>query len=287
MVDKLDFSYNKEYDLLGINEDKEYRKVLREEVILFSDIIDKFNKNLWKQSRNIVITNCGIYNFEKKELKRRIAVPLIKGVSTTTENDEFVIHCLELEHDYYYTSPRKRKIIQFLGQIYLNYNKENLPLCVLQLSSLASVCTLKTEKKKDISFSKMPFTDRVHIDEYLYGKIQGSDKIKEISESQITDFKTINTIGKGSCSRITLVEHVSSGEYYVLKGIRKDIILENYLAENIKTEKFVLNTINHPFLVNSLANFQTKERLYFLLPFIKGGDLYQLIYKKKVLDEEL
>ncbi len=57
------------------------------------------------QDRNIVITNQAVYNFKKTSLKRRIDINVIKGISLSRITDEFVIHCIDSEHDYNYKSP--------------------------------------------------------------------------------------------------------------------------------------------------------------------------------------
>jgi len=58
------------------------------------------------QERNIILTNKAIYNFKKQTLKRRIDFKSIKGVTVSKLTDEFVVHCVDAEHDYDYISPR-------------------------------------------------------------------------------------------------------------------------------------------------------------------------------------
>jgi len=58
------------------------------------------------QERNIIITNKAIYNLKRNTLKRRIGLDAIKGVTISTQTDEFVVHCFDTEHDYDYISPR-------------------------------------------------------------------------------------------------------------------------------------------------------------------------------------
>jgi len=44
---------------------------------------------------------------------------------------------------------------------------------------------------------------------------------------------------------------------------------------------------NHPFLISLEYSFQTKEKLFFVMKFIRGGELFQHLYKKKKFSEEL
>lgn len=278
-------TYLKENDSLCFNEDKQIRKFIRDETILFSDVISKKNHYGITQQRSILITNKAIYNIDKKELKRKIDIKNVKGLTSSTETDEFVLHCVELEHDYHFMHKNKKKLIEIINDIYYFNNNNFLPFCSLNAKSLDDYVTLKKEKKKDISFSRMSQNGHMHVEIYLHGKIL-SIASKDIDKSEYLDFRVMNVIGRGTVAKILLVEHIISKENYALKVLRKDSILKNLLLDNFETEKKILNSIDNTFIIKSLAFFQTKERLYFLLPFIKGGDMYQHLRNVRVLDEE-
>lgn len=69
-------------------------------------------------------------------------------------------------------------------------------------------------------------------------------------DAKLEDFVMKKMIGKGSFGKVFLVENVNDKRLYAMKCIRKDVILEHDQLENIRLEKDILNTINHPFLVN-------------------------------------
>ena len=62
------------------------------------------------QDRHLILTNKAVYNFKKGELKRRIELSVILGVSISKYTDEFVVHGQEAEYDYHFVSS-KRNII--------------------------------------------------------------------------------------------------------------------------------------------------------------------------------
>ena len=71
-----------EYDFLNFSKDNYITKnITRNESIQFSDKIIKINKYGFKQERNIIITDKGIYNLKKTTLKRRIDLKTIKGIT--------------------------------------------------------------------------------------------------------------------------------------------------------------------------------------------------------------
>lgn len=285
------FVYNPDNDFLLLNSDKNIRNFLRDEVILFSDVLNKINRYGLSQERSIIISQKAIYNLKKKELKRRIEIHNIKGISCAKDNDEFVIHCIDMEYDYHFSSSRMKKIIQFMNIAYTELCSKEVPLCICDLKSMSSLVTLKTEKKKDITFSRMPEVGLVSAHEYLFGTTYRRTSVvttsKSLNESTYEDFKAIKIIGRGAFSKITLVEHKHSGNDYVLKCIRKDIVVNSFLVEHLKNEIFVFENVKSNFIVQGLHKFSTNDRLYIVLPFIRGGDLYNLLKQKKTFDEDM
>lgn len=50
-------------------------------------------------------------------------------------------------------------------------------------------------------------------------------------------------------------------------------------------EKEILMKVRHPFLVSMDYIFQTDSKLYFVMTFVKGGELYSLLSKEKWFSE--
>jgi serine/threonine protein kinase len=48
-----------------------------------------------------------------------------------------------------------------------------------------------------------------------------------------------------------------------------------------------MQVANHPFIVKMRYVFMTEDKLYFVMDFIRGGELYQNLIKKKRFNEEL
>lgn len=286
MVDQTNIiiTYIPENDTLNLNADKSVRKFIREEIVLFSDVVDKVNKYGMKQQRTLLLTDKGMYNLKGKELKRRIDYKEIKGVSVTKDTDEFVIHCIDLEYDYYFFSQKRKKILQLLDIAYYDKFKKYLPLCALDVKSLNDYVTTKVEKKKDINFTRMPDSGLISINDYVLGGGFTSETRKRAFSkvTKLDDYKKIKLIGKGTYSKVYLVEYTNVAnllEYYAMKVIRKDIILENNLMESLKSEICILKKVENPFIINIIAHFQTEDRLSYVLPFMRGGDLFQFLKK--------
>ena len=108
----------KSKDYLSFENDKEVLRLFeRDERLIFSDKLIKFNPNAWKQERNFLLTNKFLYNLKRRgitlyesfilALKRRISLLNIAAVtiSSNPASCEFVVH-VPMEYDYRFTSPR-------------------------------------------------------------------------------------------------------------------------------------------------------------------------------------
>lgn len=250
------------------------------------------------QERNIVITNKAIYNLKKKELKRRIDVATLKGITCSSITEEFVLHGMDLEYDYNYISNKRKVIVKAIAESYFSIKNSELLFCELEVKTLKDYVTLKNEKKKDLSFSRMCETKLIPIKNY-YAPPTNTLKVDErmrdstiyckrtdIKEVKLSDFRAIKVLGRGSFGKVTLVEYVKTNELFAMKSIKKDLLIEEDQVDNTLLEKKILQELEHPFLVELVFCFQTDERVYFILPFMNGGELFQHLKKFRVFEEE-
>lgn len=77
-----------------------------------------------------------------------------------------------------------------------------------------------------------------------------------------------------SKGKVFLVKEVKTGEMFALKVLRKDNIIKRNQVEHTKTERSVLGYVNHPFIVSLNMAFQSKDKLYFVLDYCAGGELF-------------
>ena len=71
-----------------------------------------------------------------------------------------------------------------------------------------------------------------------------------------------------------------------MKSIRKDKIIEEESLENIQNEKKVLLGVDHPFLVGMKYIINTDDHVFFVMDFVRGGELWQLLDDKIKLPED-
>jgi serum/glucocorticoid-regulated kinase 2 len=92
-------------------------------------------------------------------------------------------------------------------------------------------------------------------------------KLADASEKPVTvdDFDLLKVIGKGSFGKVFLVckkGGVDDGATYAMKALRKDVLLKRNQIEHTKTERTILESVDHPFIVCLRYAFQSREKLY-------------------------
>jgi len=92
-------------------------------------------------------------------------------------------------------------------------------------------------------------------------------------------------LGRGTFGKVFLAELTKEKKLYAIKAIRKDVLIEFNQVQNTKLEKDILLSCDHPNLVGMDYLFQSPQRLYFVMPFIKGGELYKVFRAQKRLAE--
>merc|ERR1719285_1308674 len=103
----------------------------------------------------------------------------------------------------------------------------------------------------------------------------------------LADFDLIKVIGRGSYAKVLMVELKSTKRIYAMKVIKKELVTDDEDIDWVQTEKHVFETAsNHPFLVGLHSCFQTASRLFFVIEFVRGGDLMFHMQRQRRLPEE-
>ena len=126
-------------------------------------------------------------------------------------------------------------------------------------------------------------------DKRLMSRTETSDfpNLNEITESledqidrggslkvSLDSFNILKVIGKGAYGKVFLVEDKQTKNTYAMKVLKKSAILDERGKGRVKTERDIIMKIRHPFIVSLHYSFQTDAKLYFILDFLNGGDLY-------------
>ncbi|GMF44175.1 unnamed protein product [Phytophthora fragariaefolia] len=103
----------------------------------------------------------------------------------------------------------------------------------------------------------------------------------------LQDFKMIQVIGRGSFGKVVLVGHKTTKKLYAMKILSKENIVKRKQVEHTRTERRVLGCTRYPFIVGLHYAFQTAQRLYFVLDYCPGGELFYHLSRMKKLPEHM
>ena len=321
MSDEEEIAFDSSNDFLKFKNNPEIKKIIDKEQLLFSDKIYKKNSYGLTQERYIVITNNAIYNLKGKQLKRKIEISKLKGITNSSKTNEFVLHGNE-EYDYLYYSYNKNIIIYIIEKIYEHLMGKNLLFANLEVDNLKNKVTSKKEKEKNPNFSRMDDSQLTDITEYLkknylteddlfnefdydnnnepnvYDSYQPretsknieitdnffiSDEYYDLPKCNFEDFEFLKIIGKGKFSITYLGKRKNQNYFCAIKATDKISLIENEAIDNLITEKRILTSINilssNNMITKKLFCFQTIDKIFFVYPFYKSGDLYTYVEK--------
>ena len=226
-------------------------------------------------------------------MKRKIPLNDILGITINKLTDEFILHGKDKEYDYYYISHNRDEIISTIYNAFLEQKQFKFSIAI-EKSLKSYVTTKKDKKKKGGQFTRMKIDNLTNIDDFLSKKnsfipetnnniivepqptnntiLSTHQKVKEV---KFEDFKILKVIGRGSYGKVCLVEYIPTHEIYAMKSLQKDILIEKGQIENTLFEKQLLQSIDYPLLCGLVFCFQNEERIFFIMPFLAGGELFQ------------
>jgi len=77
------------------------------------------------------------------------------------------------------------------------------------------------------------------------------------------------------------VKKKDDGQIYAMKVLRKEAIVARKQVDHTRAEKAILQKIEHPFIVKLHYAFQTEDKLYMVLDFVNGGELFFHLKKEE------
>ncbi|BFZ53818.1 Serine/threonine-protein kinase [Savitreella phatthalungensis] len=114
------------------------------------------------------------------------------------------------------------------------------------------------------------------------GQIQVSILYQGNTKGNLTidAFDLLKVVGKGSFGKVMQVRKKDTNRIYALKTIRKLHIVSRSEVNHTLAERTVLAQINNPFIVPLKFSFQSPEKLYLVLAFVNGGELFHHLQRE-------
>ncbi|XP_016754552.2 CBL-interacting serine/threonine-protein kinase 24-like isoform X7 [Gossypium hirsutum] len=85
------------------------------------------------------------------------------------------------------------------------------------------------------------------------------------------------TIGQGTFAKVKFARNSVSGESVALKVLPKATILKHRMVDQIKREISIMKIVRHPNIVRLHEVLASRTKIYIILEFISGGELFDKI----------
>merc|ERR1719354_1007615 len=103
-------------------------------------------------------------------------------------------------------------------------------------------------------------------------------------------FELLRVLGKGGYGKVFQVRKVAgaaSGKIFAMKVLKKAMIVRNAKdTAHTKAERNILEEVKHPFIVDLIYAFQTGGKLYLILEYLSGGELFMQLEREGILMED-
>ena len=156
-------------DYLDIENNILIKQRIGNEKIYYSDNIMKINFGLFMkiQERSILITDIALYNIKGNEIRKRLKIEDIIGISYSTESEQFIVHMNENGYDYAFLSPERKKIVKYLQYFHKKIKFKDLLFCLRNEPNLKKYVVSKKDRADDPFLFKINKRQSISIEEFL------------------------------------------------------------------------------------------------------------------------
>lgn len=152
---------------------------------------------------------------------------------------------------------------------------------------------MKINHEEEVDIEILKTTNHVEVLDLM--KVNNSSP----SEPKLTlhDFEIRRVLGTGGFGKVFLVSKTSGaqkGKFYAMKVLKKAVIVRNKETKEVereinvhaKLERDVLAGVQHPFIVDLKYAFQARNKVYLIMEYLAGGELFMQLQKERMLMED-
>ena len=102
----------------------------------------------------------------------------------------------------------------------------------------------------------------------------------------LTDLVLVKQVGQGMFGKVFLVYNSKNNVAYALKTVARWKVHEFRIFENIAQERKILLQLDHPMMMKLVKTFKDDSRVYFLMEYVQGTDLFDVLRAIGIMNEE-
>ncbi|OMJ74855.1 hypothetical protein SteCoe_26108 [Stentor coeruleus] len=123
------------------------------------------------------------------------------------------------------------------------------------------------------------------IDEHMQNMMQKRIALQDTTVS-LDDLILVKILGIGMIGTVYLTSSINSKQLYALKVINRTSIENEKIQDSLSLERKILLQLDHNFILKLIKTFKDEKRIYFLLEYVKGEDLFDVIRNLGLLTDE-
>lgn len=103
--------------------------------------------------------------------------------------------------------------------------------------------------------------------------------------NKVGKYEIGRTIGEGTFAKVKFAQNTETGESVAMKVLDKGAILRHKMVDQIKREICVMKLVRHPNIVHLHEVLASRTKIYIILEFVTGGELFDKIVHQQRLSE--
>lgn len=102
-----------------------------------------------------------------------------------------------------------------------------------------------------------------------------------------SDFQQLKVLGQGTYGKVMLVREKRTNRLFAQKQLKKaSMVVEKKHVVQTMTERDILESVRHPYIVRLFYAMQDREKLYLILEYAQGGELFTYLANQVMLSED-
>lgn len=93
------------------------------------------------------------------------------------------------------------------------------------------------------------------------------------------------TIGEGTFAKVKFAQNTETGESVAMKILDRSTIIKHKMVDQIKREISIMKLVRHPYVIRLHEVIASRTKIYIILEFITGGELFDKIVHHGRLSE--
>jgi len=110
-------------------------------------------------------------------------------------------------------------------------------------------------------------------------------KNKETAGLLLGRYELGKLLGHGTFAKVYHAKNVNSNDSVAIKVLDKEKIMKGGLMGHIKREIAILRRVRHPNIVQLFEVMATKTKIFFVMEYIRGGELFKKVAKGRLKED--